>query len=501
MKSKPEKYLDYLYVNRGGIQFKISEESESFGEAMSKVPPFHIDEVLKNKMQDLNDIQILQEFSTFIHQSENPSKVEGCGSFNPLFVDAILKHGIEQKSGENEEGSVVICANGTGNKAIQLSNNSSSTQLALQLEDGEIDDLLKIYTNYVKVDDGYGDFHYDLYFNVQNLFNSPFEYISSITKQPNVLIIPDSYLYLSGDKFINKVNHNEIDQNKVKKIHEGGTLSIYGQVKTYCDDVLSDAKTIKLFTFQVHNVSDDKPKFLIKKTYDITQNTLRFNSSKTVKLEFADVLRTIDEKDGITELNKEVTVIQPLNVHCDWDGNDDYRINSISFDIKHDIIDFNNVPELHAYDKHTATLRKDELGTPYYDRWSDNCMTLKFDPETGTPRLTLTFEKGVGYNFETIYLRWKLPKGFKTMDTLDRLGGYIFKSTAENIHVECNNASITPKVEVRAGHVVARVEDRNNMYLGIEHSTTLRKSGYVLKKLGDKIKEALLKSKEKNQNG
>lgn len=56
VKSKPEKYLDYLYVNRGTLAFKVSEESESFAEAMSMIPPFYVDEVTKNKLNDLNDV-------------------------------------------------------------------------------------------------------------------------------------------------------------------------------------------------------------------------------------------------------------------------------------------------------------------------------------------------------------------------------------------------------------------------------------------------------------
>lgn len=51
-------------------------------------------------------------------------------------------------------------------------------------------------------------------------------------------------------------------------------MTIYGQVKTYSDDRLSDVKTIKLFSYQVYNVSDDKPKFLIEKTYDVTKTVL-----------------------------------------------------------------------------------------------------------------------------------------------------------------------------------------------------------------------------------
>ena len=67
VKSRPEKYLDYLYIANGGLSFKVSEESQSFADAMSRIPPFYIDEVMKNKLRDMNDVQILKEYSTFIH--------------------------------------------------------------------------------------------------------------------------------------------------------------------------------------------------------------------------------------------------------------------------------------------------------------------------------------------------------------------------------------------------------------------------------------------------
>ena len=256
-KEVAQKYLDYLYIENGGLSFKVSEESESFADAMTKVPPFYVDEVTRNKLVDLNDVQTLRDYSTFIHQSENPDKVKGCSSFNPLFVDAVLKYGLEQKEIYNrrwdseghylvgydgvppldEDGTeIVLCVDNpsdtTSNRlnsgAIEMDNFTEKTRLKLVLEDGEIDDYLKIYTNYERVDDGHGDWHYDLYFNIQNLFNSPFEYISSVTNQPNVLIIPDSYLYLTGAKFVDRGDHNEIDENKVKMIQQGGELTLYG---------------------------------------------------------------------------------------------------------------------------------------------------------------------------------------------------------------------------------------------------------------------------------
>ena len=84
-------------------------------------------------------------------------------------------------------------------------------------------------------------------------------------------------------------------------------------------------------------------------------------------------------------------------------------------------------------------------------------MRLEFDENTQVPRMTLTYEEPGGYNFETIYLRWKLPEGFNMMDTLDRLGGYVFGSTATNLNVVCNNTNVTPVVKVNTGHVVTRV--------------------------------------------
>ena len=528
-KSKPEKYLDYLYVNRGRLAFKVSEESQSFADAMSTIPPFYVDEATKNKLYDLNDVQILRDYSTFVHQSEEPRLLRDCSNFNPLPVDAILRYGVEQKELRNtldlldpqgnvvevkelpdDDPPIVICTNEESPRLIELSNLTNKTRLDLQFEDGEVDDFLKIYTNYVKVPDGHGEFHYDFYFNLQNLFFSPFEYISTVTKQPNVLIIPDSYLYLTGDKYKDMGDHNEVDEDKVAKIKEGGELSIYGQVKVYSNDSLSDVRTIKLFTYKVYNVSDDKPKFLIEKTYDVTKATLQTKVSKQVKLEFSDVLWQIDEsqfeflrgnEDKFRVLNQDVMVVQPIHVRYNWDEKDDFRIRTISFDITNDIIDFGAVPELCEYDFQVMTLRNGIRGAgtngrewrePYYDHWSDRNMSIEVNELTKIPRLTLTFPDG-GYNFETIYLRWRLPKGFQVMDTLDRLRGYVFSSTASDVIVDCGNPMAIPDVETTVGHIVVRVKEPDTMYLGREHSTTKRLNGYVIANLASEIKAALLR--------
>ena len=112
----------------------------------------------------------------------------------------------------------------------------------------------------------------------------------------------DSYLYLTGDKFKKeydantKTYHNEIDNDKMNSIKNGGILTIYGQVKTYSNDVLSDVNTIKLFQYQVYNVSDDKPKFLIKKIFDIAKESMDVKYQDTFTVKLSDVLWTIPEE-------------------------------------------------------------------------------------------------------------------------------------------------------------------------------------------------------------
>ena len=164
-----------------------------------------------------------------------------------------------------------------------------------------------------------------------------------------------------------------------------------------------------------------------------------------------------DESSKFKVLGKDVIVVQPLKVVCDWKPDDDFRINSIKFDIASDVIDFNNVPELMGHAGQSTTLRNrtNRMNEPYYDRWSDRHMKIGRNPDTGNPTLELDFSEG--FNFETIYLRWKLPKGCRIMDTVDRLGGYLFSSIATNVMVEANNIQVNPSIDVKQGHVTVRV--------------------------------------------
>lgn len=217
-----------------------------------------------------------------------------------------------------------------------------------------------------------------------------------------------------------------------------------------------------------------------------------------VGIRFSDVMWTIqpssfDKADMFRILNEDVTVVQPLDILHSWKKDDDNRILELSFDIASDIIDFGFVPELYPYDVQARTIR-DKNGKPYYDHWSDRYMKIEFNETTRVPRLTLKWDSDCGFNFETIYLRWRLPAGFRIMDTIDRLMGYSFSTSAENIEVKCNSSANQPQIDVAVGHVVPRVPEMGTMYLGLEHSTSMRRNGYVLKGLGELMTNAIKES-------
>lgn len=130
-------------------------------------------------------------------------------------------------------------------------------------------------------------------------------------------------------------------------------------------------------------------------------------------------------------------------------------------------------------------------------------MKISDNTSSGMKNITLTFE-GSGYNFETIWLRWKMPRAFRIMDTIDRLGGYAFAAKAKNVVATMHNTLVAPEIKTRIGHVVVRMKEKGDMYLGMEHSTSQRKNGYVLMGLShavaNAIKESEIKKKAKETN-
>lgn len=97
--------------------------------------------------------------------------------------------------------------------------------------------LLKIFVNYKKSDGN----AIDLYFNYFNWFDTP--YIKMEDGLPYLDTIGGTYLKL--------------------KAGEDGDLDIIIQVKYYNGTQLCGYKNIKVLSYHIWNVSDDKPKFII----------------------------------------------------------------------------------------------------------------------------------------------------------------------------------------------------------------------------------------------
>lgn len=105
-------------------------------------------------------------------------------------------------------------------------------------------EILRLYVNYRKYDDE-GSPKIQLYFNYMNYLNSP--YLKIKDNRTYVDVIDNTYLSLKQD--------------------EDGVLDVVAQFRYYRGGALYGYKNVKLASYQVYNISDDKPKFMIKKIY------------------------------------------------------------------------------------------------------------------------------------------------------------------------------------------------------------------------------------------
>ena len=119
----------------------------------------------------------------------------------------------------------------------------------------DISEFVKLYVNYKRDKSGI-----TLYFNYYNYLDTPFVKIKENKIYSD--IIPSTYLELKPD--------------------EDGILDIVIQVKKYVGGKIYGYTNIKLMTFQIFNVSTDKPKFIIRAvdsvrvgSYDDMSNNLK----------------------------------------------------------------------------------------------------------------------------------------------------------------------------------------------------------------------------------
>lgn len=122
-----------------------------------------------------------------------------------------------------------------------------------------IQDLLNIQVNYSKDANG----RLTLFFNYANYINTPF--VKYVDGKFKIDTIDRTYLML--------------------KPGEHGELDIVVQARYYVGEQLYGYRNIKMLTFRIHNLSDDKPKFYITKTYELRPGALNAEKTKpTAKL-------------------------------------------------------------------------------------------------------------------------------------------------------------------------------------------------------------------------
>ena len=138
----------------------------------------------------------------------------------------------------------------------------------------DLSNILKIYVNYKRSRDG----SITLYFNYYNYLNTPFV---KFDEKGQLLAdtIDGTYLMLGPG--------------------EEGRLDIAAQFRKYMDDRVVGILNTTLVTYAIFNVSDDKPKFIIRKIQEIAKDSLsRAGRLTTIKLDIPDTNAQLDTESG-----------------------------------------------------------------------------------------------------------------------------------------------------------------------------------------------------------
>lgn len=149
-------------------------------------------------------------------------------------------------------------------------------------------ELLRIYVNYRKYEDDGGP-KIQLYFNYMNYMNSP--YLRLQDGRPYIDIIDNTYLSLKQD--------------------EDGVLDVVVQFRYYKGGQLYGYKNVKLASYKIYNISDDKPKFIIKNVDKIERDggSNRFVKPR-VSAYVCDMRLDVTRPEGASDpMDLDVTVV------------------------------------------------------------------------------------------------------------------------------------------------------------------------------------------------
>lgn len=276
-------------------------------------------------------------------------------------------------------------------------------------------DLLNIYVNYKVGLDG-DQPQITLYFNYYNYINSPFVKFGD-NNNLKIDTLEGSYLKLGPN--------------------EDGLLDINAQFKAYYGTNLYGMKTAKLLTFKIFNISDDKPKFVFYKMFEIKKNSLSQS--------------TIDNDASIT-IN---------NTYIDLDDDMYVRADPIDFTVKINV-------------KTLETAQSGLTFTVFYNineiKYTGKCQAQGFIVEVDEPVeqdsqaiAAIKFTSAVPINSKTISLEFKTAqnKGFIVDNKINNYQIDIADVSGKSI--EGNAIDFVPiQGNVIFGYeVLLRQEDRN----------------------------------------
>lgn len=181
-----------------------------------------------------------------------------------------------------------------GLKSEELPDTFSEADISFNIDSGciDLDNSCKIYVNYKKNSDN----KLVLYFNYFNYMETPYIKIKDGDQYPD--IIDNTYLKLNPD--------------------ESGILDVVVQFRYYYGNKLYGIKNIKTLSYMVYNVSDDKPKFVMKKIYTIRKGESQLEQKPvSVSIKAGDINIDID---GMTSEEKTRPIHKKFNIFMEKTG-------------------------------------------------------------------------------------------------------------------------------------------------------------------------------------
>ena len=335
---------EQYFLSTGQITFKMSEE-DRFSYLRSAYPPTAIDRLLyalfKDTSKSYRASNVLDLSNTYVFQLEDPDRIakligdiaipiydsieESIIAYEEYLSDAVRidVNGVEALSDyeffdiptsgvwsltaedvptdshsfptEAEDSGTIDrllsalalsggCLHGT---EARMSDAGAIDYVLTSVTGKDICDYLKVYANWRWYEDGNGVDEIELFFNVQNLFSSPYHY-----------------------KMENGYYAVEFKKNTYLRLKSGENdyLYIVLQFKYYdMNRNLVGIRDLPILTYRIYNLSDDKPKFLFVKTYEIDNSDGKYTYS------------TDDKPKVYIVVNEKKYGLSDLSNYIDWD--------------------------------------------------------------------------------------------------------------------------------------------------------------------------------------